>query len=146
MKKIEFIVIISAVIFLAVLLTAFKSPITKSSSIKEEAKITLQKYVEAMNKKDIDTVTQLLDDQDYTDKKLQKEFYQREIQNIKSLDVSIREVQQESNEKVKIKTTVKLVENTSGETVQDHTFTMIQTKDGWKVLRLPGSQDENNQK
>jgi len=146
MEKIKFMVIISAVIFLAVLLTAFKSPLAKSSSVKEEAKIALQKYVEAMNKKDIDTVTQLLDDQDYTDKKLQKEFYQREIQNIKSLDVSIREIQQESNEKVKIKTTVKLVETTSGETVQDHTFTMIQTKDSWKVLRLPGSQDENNQK
>ncbi|WP_405080319.1 NTF2-like N-terminal transpeptidase domain-containing protein [Paenibacillus chitinolyticus] len=146
MKKIKFVAIISAVIFLAVLLTAFKFPLAKSSSVKEEAKITLQKYVEAMNKKDIDTVNQLLDDRDYTDKKLQKEFYQREIQNIKSLDVSIREIQQESNEKVKIKTTVKLVENTSGETVQDHTFTMIQTNEGWKVLRLPGSQDENNQK
>ncbi|SEG75890.1 NTF2-like N-terminal transpeptidase domain-containing protein [Paenibacillus sp. UNC499MF] len=142
MKKLKLIGIISAVILLAVLLTAFKFPLAKSSSIKEEAQITLQKYVEAINKKDMDTINQLLDDRDYTDKKLQKEFYEREIQTIESLDVSIRGIHQESDEKVKIKTTVKLVENTSGETVKDHTFTMIQTAEGWKVLRLPGSQDE----
>lgn len=133
--------VIFALMSIAVVAAVFnRNSFAQNSSV--EAQATLQKYVEAMNNKDIETVNDIMEDRDYTDKKLQRQFYESEMKNIKSLNVSIRNTRIKSEKEVKIDTTVKLVENT-GETIQDHVFTMIRTPEGWKVLRLPGTQDQN---